>query len=89
MLSVEPDFLGFFFVIETEVTESVSVFACYLEFRKILNTLVFHRITGVFLLYPSSGILKNRNTAFRKLHLFPSPGEGGEDTYSVGPLRKS
>jgi hypothetical protein len=26
---------------------------------------------------------------FRKLDLFPSSGEGGgEDTYSVGPLRK-
>jgi hypothetical protein len=38
-------------------------------------------------LFPSSGILEN--TTFRKLELFPSSGEGGgEDTYSVGPLRK-
>jgi hypothetical protein len=30
------------------------------------------------------------NTTFRKLDLFPSSGErGGEDTYSVWPLRKS
>jgi hypothetical protein len=31
---------------------------------------------------------KRDNTAFRKLDLFPSSGEGG-DTYSVGFLRKS
>jgi hypothetical protein len=38
-------------------------------------------------LLPSSGIPKN--TTFRKLDLFPSSGEGGEeDTYSVGPLRE-
>jgi hypothetical protein len=38
--------------------------------------------------FPSSYIPKN--TTFRKLDLFPSSGEGGgEDTYSVGPLRKS
>jgi hypothetical protein len=42
----------------------------------------------VFGLSPSSGILEN--TTFRKLDLFPSSDEGGgEDTYSVGPLRKS
>jgi hypothetical protein len=41
-----------------------------------------------FGLFPLSGILEN--TTFRKLDLFPSSGEGGgEDTYSVGPLRKS
>jgi hypothetical protein len=41
-----------------------------------------------FWTFPSSGILEN--TTFRKLDLFPSSGEGvGEDTYSVGPLRKS
>jgi hypothetical protein len=35
-----------------------------------------------------SGILENMT--FQKLDLFPSSGEGGgEDTYSVGPLRKS
>jgi hypothetical protein len=39
-------------------------------------------------LFPLSGIPKN--TMFRKLDLFPSSGEGGEeDTYSVGPLRES
>jgi hypothetical protein len=41
----------------------------------------------VFGHFPSSGILEN--TTFRKQDLFPSSGEGGgEDTYSVGPLRK-
>jgi hypothetical protein len=40
-------------------------------------------------LFPSSGIPK-KNTTFRKLDLFPSSDEGEEeDTYSVGPLRKS
>jgi hypothetical protein len=39
-------------------------------------------------LFPSSGIPKN--TTFRKLDLFLSSGEGGgEDTYSVGPLRET
>jgi hypothetical protein len=43
----------------------------------------------VFGLCPSSGILKTlENTAFRKLDLFPSSGEGG-DIYSVGSVRKS
>jgi hypothetical protein len=38
-------------------------------------------------LFPSSCIPKN--TTFRKLDLFPSSGDGGgEDTYSVGPLRE-
>jgi hypothetical protein len=42
-------------------------------------------------LFPSSGVLGTRNTTFRKPDLFPSSGEGeeGEDTYSVGPLKKS
>jgi hypothetical protein len=34
-------------------------------------------ITGFFGFFPSSGILGNRNTTFRKLDLFPSSGEGG------------
>jgi hypothetical protein len=39
-------------------------------------------------LFPSS--CSPKNTMFRKLDLFPSSGEGGgEDTYSVGPLRES
>jgi hypothetical protein len=43
----------------------------------------------VFVLCPSSGILKTRKyTIFRKLDLFPFSGEGG-DTYSVGSLRKT
>jgi hypothetical protein len=41
-----------------------------------------------------SGLLSSscipKNTTFRKLDLFPSSGKGGgEDTYSVGPLRES
>jgi hypothetical protein len=41
----------------------------------------------VFGLFQSSGILEK--TTFRILDLFPSSGVGGgEDTYSVGPLRK-
>jgi hypothetical protein len=44
----------------------------------------------VFGLCPSSGTLKTqKNTTFRKLNLFPSSDGGIEDTYSVGPLRKS
>jgi hypothetical protein len=31
---------------------------------------------------------KLENTTFRKLNLFPSSGEKGGYTYSVGPLRK-
>jgi hypothetical protein len=37
--------------------------------------------------FPSSVILENRKHDVSDL--FPSSGEGGEDTYSVGPLRKS
>jgi hypothetical protein len=35
------------------------------------------------------GHLGSRKTTFWKLDLFPFSGEGGEDTYLVGPLRKS
>jgi hypothetical protein len=37
-----------------------------------------------FGLLPSSGVLGSRNTTFRKADLFPSSGEGGEDT-QFGP----
>jgi hypothetical protein len=40
-------------------------------------------------LCPSSGIVETRNITFRKLDLFPSSGEGGEDTYSLGSFKKS
>jgi hypothetical protein len=43
----------------------------------------------VFGLSPLSGIPGNRNMTFRKMDLFPSLGDVGEDTNSVGPLRKS
>jgi hypothetical protein len=43
----------------------------------------------VFGLLPSSGVSGSGNTVFQKLDLFPPSGEGGEDTYSVGSLRKS
>jgi hypothetical protein len=55
---------------------------------KAVNYIEIHRITGFLDFFPTSSILEN--TTFRKLNLFPSSGEGGgEDTYSVGPLRKS
>jgi hypothetical protein len=38
-----------------------------------------------FELFPSYGVFGSRNATFRKLHLFPSSGEGGEDTYLVWP----
>jgi hypothetical protein len=44
------------------------------------------RINWIFGLRPSSGILET--TAFPKLDLFPSSGEGG-DIYSVESLRKN
>jgi hypothetical protein len=48
----------------------------------------FTEFTEFFLTFFS--VLYSNNTAFRKLDLFPSSGEvGGEDAYSVGPLRKS
>jgi hypothetical protein len=53
-----------------------------------IRKVFFSQKYWVFGLFPSSGILEN--TTFRKLDLFPSSGEGGEeDTYSLGPLRKS
>jgi hypothetical protein len=43
----------------------------------------------VFGHFPSSGILENRNTTFRKLDLFPSSGERGEKTPTqLGPLER-
>jgi hypothetical protein len=50
----------------------------FLRFYRVL-TIVYS--TGSFGLFPSSGVLGGRNTTFRKLDLFPSSGEGGEDTY--------
>jgi hypothetical protein len=44
------------------------------------------RITGFFLIHPSSDIIKY--TIFRKEDLFPSSGEGRGHTYSVGSVRK-
>jgi hypothetical protein len=53
--------------------------------RQLTNVQDSQNFSGLF---PSSCIPKN--TAFRKLDLFLSSGEGGgEDTYSVGPLRES
>jgi hypothetical protein len=42
-----------------------------------------------FGLFQSSSVFESINTTFRKLHLFPSSGKGGEDTDAVGPPRKS
>jgi hypothetical protein len=51
-------------------------------------TMVYNTELLGFWTFPSSGILEN--TTFRKLDPFPFSGEGGgEDTYSVGPFRKS
>jgi hypothetical protein len=43
----------------------------------------------IFGLFASSGVRGSRYMTFRKLHLFPSSGEGDDDTYSVGHLRNS
>jgi hypothetical protein len=48
-----------------------------------------HRITGFSDFFYLPVFYRKENTTFRKLDLFPFTGEGGEDTYSVGPLRKS
>jgi hypothetical protein len=50
------------------------------------STQVYYWVSGLF---PSSGVFGSRNTTFRKLDLFPPSGEGGEDTYLVGPLRNN
>jgi hypothetical protein len=42
----------------------------------------------VFVLFPSSGILETRKHNVSEIDLFPFSGEG-EDTYSVGSLKKS
>jgi hypothetical protein len=46
-----------------------------------------HRITGFLDFFHRPIFYRVENTTFRKLDLFPSSGEGREDTYSVGPLR--
>jgi hypothetical protein len=43
----------------------------------------------VFELFPSSGILENRKCDISETRCFRSQVKGGEDIYSVGPLRKS
>jgi hypothetical protein len=59
--------------------------------RKLIlkgQTMVYDTLNcWVFGLRQSSDILKN--TTFPKLDLFPSSGDGVEDTYSVGSVRKS
>jgi hypothetical protein len=46
-------------------------------------------ITGFLDFFHHPLFWKLENTIFRKLDLFLSSGGGGEDTYSVGSLRKS
>jgi hypothetical protein len=58
-------------------------------FSKGSNDGVLHTELLGFWRFPLSGVLGSKNTTFRKLDLFLFSGEGGEDTYSVGPLRKS
>jgi hypothetical protein len=48
-----------------------------------------HIITGFLDLFHRPVFQRTENTTFRKMDLFPSSDEGGEDTYSVGSLRKS
>jgi hypothetical protein len=60
-----------------------------IKFYKVMTMVYSTYSYCVFGLFISSGELGSRNTTFRKPDLFPSSGEGGEDTYSVGPLRKS
>jgi hypothetical protein len=58
------------------------------EYR--LRTIEIYRITGFLDFFHRPVFQRTENTTFRKLDPFPSSGEGGgEDTYSVGPLRKS
>jgi hypothetical protein len=52
----------------------------------------FHRvpkITGFMDFVHSPEFWMLENTTFRKLDTFPSSGEGEEDIYSVGPLKKN
>jgi hypothetical protein len=49
---------------------------------------MLYRIHRIFLDFFHCRVFQ-KNTTFRKPDLFPSSGEGGgEDTYSVGPLRE-
>jgi hypothetical protein len=62
----------------------------YYSIASIVASSMMYQDYWIFGLFPSSGILGNRNTNFWKPDLFPSSGEGGGgDIYSVGPLRKS
>jgi hypothetical protein len=52
----------------------------------MVHTTKNHWVCG---LCPSSGILNNyKTTTFRKLDLFPSPGEGWETPILLGPLER-
>jgi hypothetical protein len=69
-------------------TLTISMYCDIQALNKVMETLQIRTEVLGFWTFSSSGILGN--TAFRKLDLFPSSGEGGgEDTYSVGPLRKN
>jgi hypothetical protein len=50
---------------------------------------VAHRVAGFLDFFHRPVFLGGRNTMFRKRDLLPSSGEGGEDIYSVGSLRRS
>jgi hypothetical protein len=58
------------------------------NFRYICTCIDILRITGSFIFVHRPVFLKLENTTFRKLDLFLSSGQG-DDTYSVGSLRKS
>jgi hypothetical protein len=53
------------------------------------RTRIILGITGFLHFFHCPVFYRIENTTFPKLDLFPSSSEVGEDTYAVGPLRKS
>jgi hypothetical protein len=61
---------------------------CCGNLRSTIHTFCLVGITGVLGFVHCPVLKKTENTTFRKLHLYPSSSEG-EDTYSVGYIRKN
>jgi hypothetical protein len=62
----------------------------HFSFYRVLTTVYNTQNYWVFGLFPSSGILENRKHGrFGNWICFRPQVKGGEDTYSVGPLRMS
>jgi hypothetical protein len=60
------------------------------RFNRVLMMVYSTQSYWVFGLLSLSSVFGSGNTMFQKRDLMPSSGEvGREDTYSVGPLRKS